>query len=143
VSFVLGATVALALQYVSYRFTQRREYWIRRLNSYQDFCHHSAQLIDLLIAEVDVPKDRRWAAVADARKAAYDARYYDPDAPDRWTEMQQITLEMAVLAEGQRQDPRALTELKDRIDAFRVDAQRRDPQLRRLSGRYRGLPRGA
>ncbi len=134
-SFFLGATIAFALQYVSYRFTQRREYWVRRLNSYQDFCHQSAQLVDLLIAGIDVPSDRCWAAVADARKAAYDAEFYDPDSRERWTEMQQITIELAALAADGQKDPPVLKDLERRIDAFREDAHRRDPRLRRRTTR--------
>lgn len=129
-SFFLGGTVAFALQYVSYRFTQRREYWIRRLNSYQDFCHQSAQLVDLLIAGIDVPPDRCWAAVAEARKAAYDAEFYDPDSPERWTEMQEITIELASAAAASQETlPRSrissgasLRSVKTRITATRACA---------------------
>ena len=51
-SFSLGVIFALFLQWISYRLSfrkdQRREYWIRKLNSYQDFYQHTMQLIGLL-----------------------------------------------------------------------------------------------
>lgn len=98
--FVLGALFAVFLQVFISRlaFTRekRREAWIRKLNSYENFYRALTQLIDLRVADVDVPQEQLWVALADARKAAYDGESYDPDAQQRTERMRQITLEFLI-----------------------------------------------
>lgn len=96
-SFLLGAIFALVLQWISYRLSfkkdQRKEYWIRKLNSYQDFYHHTTQLIDLLNSNISIPQNVYWQSISSARKAAYDAIFYDKTHPERTSKMKDITLD--------------------------------------------------
>ncbi len=98
ISFLLGAIFALVLQWVSYRLSfrkdQRKEYWIRKLNSYQDFYQHTTQLIGLLDSKVSIPDNVYWQSISLARKAAYDAAFYDRPHPERTDKMEAITLEL-------------------------------------------------
>ena len=81
--------------WISYRLSfkkdQKREYWIRKLNSYQDFCQHTNQLIGLLRAGFSLPDNVFWQSILLARKAAFDAEFFDWAYPDRAKEMQAIT----------------------------------------------------
>lgn len=97
-SFLVGAVFALFLQWLSSRFTyhreQRREYWIRKLNSYQDFYQNTTQLLVLLGLRIKVPETHFWNSMTLARKAAYDAAFYDLGHPERAVRMEQITEEL-------------------------------------------------
>ena len=98
ISFFIGAVFALFLQWLSSRLTyrreQRREYWIRKLNSYQDFSQNTTQLLLLLASRIKVPESHFWDAITLARKAAYDAAFYDLGHPKRTERMMQITEEL-------------------------------------------------
>lgn len=83
-SFVLGACFALALQWVSYKLAvkkeKEKEIWIRILNSYQDFYQNCMQILNL----IEQYKHNGWPLKKEAqpfinaaRKAAYDAVYFD------------------------------------------------------------------
>lgn len=100
-SFILGAIFALMLQWVSYslsfRKDQRREYWIRKLNSYQDFYQYTTQIIELLDSKVSIPENVYWQYISFARKAAYDADFYDMTHPERTNKMKNITLNLILL----------------------------------------------
>jgi len=62
VIFVLGALFSLVIQVLASRMAlrrdQRKESWMRRLNSYQDFYQSTSQLLDLWRAGIDVSEDR-------------------------------------------------------------------------------------
>lgn len=95
ISFILGAVFALALQWISYYLAfkkdKRKEYWIRKLNSYQDFYQHATQLIDLMELETQIPTDVFWQSISAARKAAYDAKFYDLSNVEQANKMIEIT----------------------------------------------------
>ena len=95
ISFLIGACFALFLQWLSsrlaYRREQRREYWIRKLNSYQDFHQNTMQLLILLESRIKVPETHFWNSITLARKAAFDAAFYDLRHPKRTERMGQIT----------------------------------------------------
>ena len=98
--FLLGQLSAVALQLLVSRLAlrreQRKEAWIRRLNSYENFYRASTQLIDLFQANVEVPQSSAWESIADARKAAYDASSYDPGNPGRTARMREVSLDLVV-----------------------------------------------
>lgn len=104
ISFLFGAIFALCLQWVSYRLPfrkdRRREYWIRKLNSYQDFYQHATQLIGLLRSKVSIPPNVYWQSISLARKAAYDAAFYDRTHPERTDKMKNITLDLIQFLES-------------------------------------------
>ncbi len=104
ISFIFGAMFALVLQWVSYRLSfrkdQRREYWIRKLNSYQDFYQHTTQIIGLLDLKVSIPENVYWQSITLARKAAYDAEFYDRTHHERTTKMKNITLDLIRLLQS-------------------------------------------
>ena len=95
ISFILGAFVSLLAQWISYRLSfkkdQKREYWIRKLNSYQDFFQHTNHIIGLLRNGISIPDNVFWQSVSLVRKAAFDAEFYDWANPNRPKEMQDIT----------------------------------------------------
>jgi hypothetical protein len=129
-SFTVSGATALFVVYMGYRFGQRREYWIRRLNSYQDFYHQASQLVDLLDTGEVVPESVRWPAIGAARKAAYDAAFFDPDQADLTEEMKAITIDLVRLGGGSV--PQQLAELRERIESIRVAAYQRDRRLAKL-----------
>lgn len=98
ISFILGASFGIFYQWISYflsfRKDQRKEYWIRKLNSYQDFYHHTTQLIDLMNSELKIPENLFWQTISSARKAAYDACFYDLLNSNRTEIMKKITLDL-------------------------------------------------
>ena len=118
VSFILGAIFALALQWISYRLAfkkdKRKEYWIRKLNSYQDFYHHPSQLVDLIDMESKIQGDVFWQSIFAARKAAYDARFYDLSNIELANEMIEITQEL-IHMNGQR-PPGGVDSFRQRIN---------------------------
>jgi len=73
---------------------QRKEYWIRKLNSYQDFYHHTTHFIELLGSKVSIPDHVYWQSISLARKAAYDAAFYDKAHLNRTDKMKAITLQL-------------------------------------------------
>lgn len=122
ISFIFGAIFALVLQWVSYRLSfrkdQRREYWIRKLNSYQDFYHHTTQLIGLLNSKVSIPENVYWQSISLARKAAYDATFYDRTHPERTEKMKVITLELIKLYNSNKEQSDILSSLAGQVDGI-------------------------
>jgi hypothetical protein len=118
-SFILGALFGIFYQWISYllsfRKDQRKEFWIRKLNSYQDFYHHTSQLIDLLRLEVKVPEDIFWQAISSARKAAYDASFYDLSNLNRTENMKKITSDIVIIYQSGTTNMENLAELKEHI----------------------------
>lgn len=101
VSFAFGAVFGLFLQWLSHRLALRREmakeYWIRKLNSYQNFYQYVTQLLDLLLSGVSLPEEILWQSISEARKAAYDASFYDVAHRDRTERMIDITRRLVQL----------------------------------------------
>lgn len=122
-SFVLGAAFAIVLQWVAHRLAvkrdQKKEYWIRFLNSYQDFYQQTTQLIDLLRSDLQVPREVYWSAMALARKAAYDASFFDEAHPARTERMKRITMELLRRLEGETDQVTSLDELEREINELR------------------------
>ncbi len=120
ISFLLGAIFALFLQWTSYRLSfrkdQRREYWIRKLNSYQDFYHQTTQLVDLLKAKSSVPDNVYWQIISSARKAAYDAAFYDISHPKQTDKMKTITLRLLQILQSKNPDLEKLDKLLKQIE---------------------------
>ena len=125
ISFLLGAIFALFLQWVSYRLSfkkdQRREHWIRRLNSYQDFYQHTSQLIGLLKSKVSIPDSVYWQSISLARKAAYGAAFYDRSHPERTDKMKAITLELVRLLQQNNPDTEKLERLPKQIEEIQTN----------------------
>lgn len=129
-TFVLGALFSLVIQVLASRMAltrdQRKESWMRRLNSYQDFYQSTSQLLDLWRAGIDVSEDRSWGILMAARKAAYDAAVYDPDRHDQAERMQVLSVELLRLAQDDQRDPEHLNQLvaesRAILDAF-VDGE--------------------
>lgn len=84
---------------LAWRREKRREAWIRKLNSYENFYRAVAQLVDLQLSGAEIPDDQFWASVGEARKAAYDATPYDPTSPERTKKMRDLSLELALSPE--------------------------------------------
>ncbi|MDP3670522.1 MAG: hypothetical protein WA191_12070 [Telluria sp.] len=95
VSFVIGVAFSLLAQWISYRLSfkkdQKKEYWIRKLNSYQDFHQHVNQLIGLLRTNTAIPENAFWQSISLARKAAFDTAFFDWKNPERAKQMENIT----------------------------------------------------
>lgn len=123
ISFILGAIFALVLQWISYRLAfkkdKRKEYWIRKLNSYQDFYHYSTQLIDLIDMESQIPADVFWQSISAARKAAYDARFYDLLNTEQANKMIEITQKL-IRTNGHR-PPEGLDSLRQEINEIQAN----------------------
>jgi hypothetical protein len=133
ISFLLGAIFALFLQWISYRLSfrkdQRREYWIRKLNSYQDFYQHTLQLIGLLRSKVSIPDNVYWQSISLARKAAYDAAFYDTSHPEQTEKMKTITLELLQMLKSNEQESRRLDELIERIEEIHSEFYQEEKSL--------------
>jgi hypothetical protein len=133
ISFLLGAIFALFLQWISYRLSfrkdQRREYWIRKLNSYQDFYQHTLQLIGLLRSKVSIPDNVYWQSISLARKAAYDAAFYDISHPEQTEKMKTITLELLQMLKSNEQESRRLDELIERIEEIHSEFYQEEKSL--------------
>ena len=125
ISFILGAVFALVMQWVSYRLSfrkdQRREYWIRKLNSYQDFYQHTTQLIGLLGSKVSIPDNVYWQSISLARKAAYDAAFYDISHPERTDKMKAITLDLIQIFQSNKQERERLQILQKQVEEIQAN----------------------
>ncbi len=125
ISFILGAIFALVMQWVSYRLSfrkdQRREYWIRKLNSYQDFYQHITQLIGLLGSNVSIPDNVGWQSISLARKAAYDAAFYDIMHPERTDKMKAITLQLVQIIQSNKQERESLQILQKQVEEIQAN----------------------
>lgn len=115
VIFFLGAAFSLVIQVLASRLAlmrdQRKEGWMRRLNSYQDFYQSTSQLLDLWRAGIDVSEDRSWGILMAARKAAYDAAVYDPEQRHHAEQMQVLSVELLRLVRVDHRDPEHLDQL--------------------------------
>ena len=125
ISFILGAVFALVMQWVSYRLSfrkdQRREYWIRKLNSYQDFYQHTTQLIGLLGSKVSIPDNVYWQSISLARKAAYDAAFYDISHHERTDNMKAITLDLIQIFQSNKQERERLQILQKQVEEIQAN----------------------
>jgi hypothetical protein len=117
---MLGTIFALILQWVSYRLSfrkdQRKEYWIRKLNSYQDFYHHTAHLIELLGSKVSIPDNVYWQSISLARKAVYDAAFYDKTHLNRTDKMKAITLQLIEISKSEERNQKYLNSIAKQIE---------------------------
>ncbi len=133
ISFILGAVFALAMQFISYRLSfkkdRRKEYWIRKLNSYQDFYQHTTQLIGLLGSKVSIPDNVYWQSISLARKAAYDAAFYDISHLERTDKMKTITLELVRILQSNAQAPERLQPLQKQIEDIQSNFYLEEKQL--------------
>jgi len=124
ISFILGAFFGIVYQWISYilsfRKDQRKEYWIRKLNSYQDFYHHTTQLVDLLRSEVKIPEALFWQTISFARKAAYDADFYDLLNSQRTESMKKITIDLIYLYQSGTMNNDNLTKLMEKIRKIQI-----------------------
>lgn len=122
--FLLGQLSAVALQLLVSRLAlrreQRKEAWIRRLNSYENFYRASTQLIDLFQANVEVPQSSAWESIADARKAAYDASSYDPGNPGRTARMREVSLDLVRLSQAEQRSTDTLDRLRNEAEQIRT-----------------------
>lgn len=125
ISFVLGAIFALGMQWVSYRLSfkkdQKREYWIRKLNSYQDFYQHTTQLIGLLGSKVSIPDNVYWQSISLARKAAYDAAFYDISHSERTNKMKAITIDLVQILQSNEQEKERLQLLQKQVEEIQAN----------------------
>jgi hypothetical protein len=120
ISFLLGALLSLFVQWISYRLSfkkdQKKEYWIRKLNSYQDFCQHINHLADLLRTGILIPDTVFWQSILFARKAAFDAEFFDWSSPERPKEMQGITNSLISLFQSKNYDSEVLNDINQKIE---------------------------
>lgn len=125
VSFLLGTIFALVLQWVSYRLSLRKdrekEYWIRKLNGYQDFHHQMTQLIELLESDVQIPENVFWPSISYARKAAFDAVFYDRAHADRTERMKTITVNLIKLFNTKKYSKQDLDKLHKEVEEIRAE----------------------
>ena len=121
--FGLGAAFAVVLQLFASQLTlareKRKEAWVRRLNSYENFYRAMTHVIDLLIADLQIPDEQLWAALLDARKSAYDATSYDVAHGGRTTQMRELTLELLLLHQKQDCGRQRLFELRGKVTKVR------------------------
>jgi len=75
---------------------------MRKLNSYQDFYQHTTQLLGLLRSNVSIPENVFWQSIALARKAAFDATFFDPGRLKRTERMQDVTLGLISMLDTSR-----------------------------------------
>lgn len=133
ISFLLGAIFALFLQWISYRLSfkkdQRKEYWIRKLNSYQDFCQHANNLLGLLMSKISIPDNVYWQSISLARKAAYDAYFYDRIHPERTGKMMDITLEIIRIIQLNNTDMETLERLIKKIEKIQISFYKEETLL--------------
>lgn len=119
-SFVLGSIFALLLQWVSYRLSfkkdQKKEYWIRKLNSYQDFYQHTTQLISLLQLNVSIPENVYWESVMLSRKVAFDAAFFDIGNHSRTEKMQDITIDLIAVLQSSNHNKGELERLQYQVE---------------------------
>ncbi len=124
-SFVLGSLFALLLQRLAYglelKKDRRKEYWIRLLNSYQDFYHQTTQVIDLLRSGIQIPKEVYWNSMLLARKAAFDASFFDTTHPQRTERMKAITTQLLRALQDERNEPSSLDDLGREIKDLRQE----------------------
>lgn len=137
VSFVLGALFAFLLQWVAYRLSvrkdQEKEYWIRKLNSYQDFHHHASQLIELVDSGVVIPEDVYWQSISLARKAAYDAGFYDRSRPKRTAKMKAITIDLIRLLNQRTAGLPISSQILAEVDGIKDEFYREEKLLGKTS----------
>lgn len=124
ISFFSGLLFSLFMQWMSYRLSfkkdQKKEYWIRKLNSYQDFCQHMNQLSDLLRTGIVVPDNIFWQSISLARKAAFDAEFFDCIHPDRPKEMQKITNSLIKIFQSKSLGPNDLDTIGREIEKIQT-----------------------
>lgn len=122
--FALGASFAFVLQLFVSRLAlsreKRKEAWVRKLNSYENFYRAMTNVIDLLLAGVGLPDERLWDSLADARKSAYDAASYDPINGSRAARMQQLTLEVLLFHQEGGWDQEDLRVLRNEVEDIRA-----------------------
>lgn len=122
---IFGVLIAIFVQWISsfFRFTdeRRKEYWMRKLNSYQDFYHHAAQLIELIISEVNIPEEVYWHSVTLARKAAYDAEFYDMTHPERTNKMKNITEDLLYFLKSEEFTLDDVQDLRKQIEEIKKE----------------------
>src|SRR5205807_9208985 len=106
-------------QWVAYRLSfkkdQKKEYWMRKLNSYQDFYQHTTQLLGLLRSNVSIPENVFWQSIALARKAAFDATFFDPRHLKRTERMQDVTLGLISMLDASRS--------ADKLETLQVEVE--------------------
>lgn len=145
-SFVLGSLFALLLQRVAYGLAlkkdQRKEYWIRVLNSYQDFYQQTTQLIDLVRSDVQIPKEVYWTSMSLARKAAFDASFFDTTHPERTERMKVITTQLLRTLQGESKDMLSLDQLEREIKDLRNQFLSESGHTLQPGGRIRRLTAG-
>lgn len=104
----LGAILAIVGSIITQAYQNRRnkrnEYWIRKLNSYQDFYQHTLQLCKLLISFSSIPDQIFWNSISAARKAAFDASFYDKEQKKRTRRMEEITYELVDIFVTRKKD---------------------------------------
>lgn len=138
-AFILGAVFSLGITLLTSRLAMARERlretWIRELNCYENFYRASAGLIDLLRSGVPIPETVLWAAIGDARKAAYDADLYESDGLQRADKMKSITLRLLQAAQHGTEDGQDLRALRTEAAEILLEFRKRldrDRQKSRL-----------
>lgn len=117
----LGAALALIGSIVTQAYqnlrNKKNEYWIRKLNSYQDFYQHTSQLCNLIESLVQLPDAVFWGSISAARKAAFDANFYDKKHPDRTGKLTAITSELVYIYIAKPEEQKEIIKnLIDQID---------------------------
>jgi hypothetical protein len=119
----VGGVVLGAL--FGYELSKRREAWIRRLNSRQDFYQEALGLVDLLASGVNLPAEYMWGRISAATKAAYDGAFFGLPAAIA-EEMRSVVLELARRASGEPEQTVTLEALRTRIRALAPTGAVRD-----------------
>jgi hypothetical protein len=129
--FALGAIFSLFVQLVASRLAlardQRKESWMRRLNSYQDFFQSTRQLLDLWRAGIAVSEDRAWGILLVARKAVY-----DPERGELAQRMQALSVDLLLLVDSDPRDPEQLDRLAAESEEVLGAFLESEPSLRSL-----------
>jgi len=118
VSLVVPALTAVLGVALGYLAAQRREVWIRRLNSRQDFFQHALSLVDLMLDGADPPAEFIWGKVDAAGKAAYDAEFFGA-GPEEVQRMQAVAVSLGRIATQRPPDRDSLAGLRDEVRSIR------------------------
>lgn len=138
VVFVLGALFTFALQFLTARLgllrEKARESWIRRLNSYQDFSTATVGLVELWQTGATIPDAEVWKAIAQARKAAYDAALYDEARTHLTSRMRAMSTDLVRFASESTPDQAELQSVIDDARAIWDEFTASERALREAAG---------
>lgn len=140
VTFAAGAVTALGAQWLSNALARRRErtkeYWIRRLNSYQD-AYHAATHLTHLLEMGNAPPDLVWQVYGSLSKSVDDAVFYSPEEERLLHHLQEVMghLSRAIGRSDRSEVP--IKEVRDALERLRYTFYDSERLLMRERARWR------